>query len=252
VGFLRIPHRRHPDRTRRVPLIPLASEWRVEGDPAARRLQPRGTGAKCGSLLPPLIQGRPMSDHDRTSGPAAISRTSMEIVTSLVIAGVGIVALWDSRRLGDGWGTTGRRRLLPVLHRPDPGAGEPRQPGAAAPADGPGETFLTRPQLGLVLTILVPAVVYVAAIPFVGIYVASAVLVTWSCGCSAASPGRPRCHGPRDRGRRLHHLRDLVPGGPAQGPPRSLPRLLTKGRKRPWKTSPPCSRASPWPSSPRT
>jgi hypothetical protein len=121
-----------------------------------------------------------MSDHDRTSGPAAISRTSMEIVTSLVIAGVGIVALWDSRRLGAGWGTDGPQAgyfpffiaLILVLASLGNLVQLRRQ-------TEPGEAFLTRPQLGLVLTILVPAVVYVAAIPFVGIYVASAVLVTW-------------------------------------------------------------------------
>ena len=37
--------------------------------------------------------------------------------------------------------------------------------------------FVTWPQLRLVLSVLIPTVFYVAAIPFTGIYVASAVLV---------------------------------------------------------------------------
>ena len=121
-----------------------------------------------------------MNDHDRASGPGAISRTSMEIVTSLVIAGIGLLALWDSRRLGAGWGTDGPQAgyfpffiaLILVLASLGNLMQLRRQ-------TEPGEAFLTRPQLGLVLTILVPAVVNVAAIPFVGIYAASAALVTW-------------------------------------------------------------------------
>ncbi len=121
-----------------------------------------------------------MSDHDRASGPPAISRTSMEIVTSLVIAGVGLLALWDSRRLGAGWGTDGPQAgYFPFLIAGFLVLASLGNLIQLRRQTEPGEAFLTRPQLGLVLTILVPAVVYVAAIPVVGIYAASAALVTW-------------------------------------------------------------------------
>ena len=39
--------------------------------------------------------------------------------------------------------------------------------------------FVTWPQLRLVLSVLLPTTLYVAAIPFTGLYLASAVLVVW-------------------------------------------------------------------------
>ncbi len=121
-----------------------------------------------------------MSEHDRAAGPAAISRTSMEILASLVIAGIGLLGLWDSRRLGAGWGAEGPQAgyfpfyiaLILVLAS----VGNLVQLRRQAE---PGEVFLTRPQLGLVLAILVPAIVFVAAIPFLGLYVPSAALILW-------------------------------------------------------------------------
>ena len=111
-----------------------------------------------------------------------VRRSAMEVATSLLLAAIGAAAIWDSSRIGAGWGTDGPQsgyfpfwigailagvslgNLVPVL----------RAKGAAAE-----ETFVTWPQLRLVLSVLVPVVFYVAAIPLAGIYAASAVLVAY-------------------------------------------------------------------------
>ena len=119
----------------------------------------------------------------------AIGVRPMEAVTALLLAGVGALAVWDSRRLGAGWGADGPQSgyfpfwlglmlmvaglgLLAVALRP-PKAG----PGDGSQASA--EPFLTHGQLRHVLAVLLPLVVYVAAIPFLGLYVASAVFVAY-------------------------------------------------------------------------
>ena len=49
----------------------------------------------------------------------------------------------------------------------------------AARTRGELGVFASWPQLRLVASVLVPNILYVAAIPFAGIYVASAVMVAW-------------------------------------------------------------------------
>ena len=115
---------------------------------------------------------------------AGITRRAAEIGTALAMAGIGAVAIWDSWRLGAGWGPEGPLSgtfpfwigLLLVLASlgtlarslPRPAGGE------AAPA-----MFVTWGQLRLVLAVLLPTIAYVAAIPVAGLYLASAALVAW-------------------------------------------------------------------------
>lgn len=114
-----------------------------------------------------------------TEDRGAVGTRAMEVVTALVLMGIGAVALWDARRLGFGWSDDGPRSgtfpfwialflvsasaltLLRALRRGDAGA------------------FVTRAQLRRVLSVLVPTVVYVGVIFAVGLYVASALLVAY-------------------------------------------------------------------------
>ena len=116
-----------------------------------------------------------------------VTNRAMEIATSLAFAFAGAVAIWDSARLGAGWGADGPQsgyfpfwiglllvlasaaNLLPILR----GAR-----GEAAGEDG-RPMFLTWQQARTVATVFIPTAIYVAAIPLTGIYVASAVLVAW-------------------------------------------------------------------------
>lgn len=117
-----------------------------------------------------------------------VTTRAMEIATSLAFAFVGAVAIWDSARLGAGWGADGPQSgyfpfwvgLLLVLASAAnllPVARAARHDKAASPDTQP--MFLTWQQARTVATVFIPTAIYVAAIPFTGIYVASAVLVAW-------------------------------------------------------------------------
>ena len=116
--------------------------------------------------------------------PAAEERTG--VPTFAVEAGVavlvllfGLLVLFGSRKLGSGWTSDG------------PGAGYfPFYIGIILCISGLGvlyqsvlgkkrntEVFVDREQIKRVLVVLVPAAVYVLAIQFVGLYVASAVYI---------------------------------------------------------------------------
>jgi putative tricarboxylic transport membrane protein len=116
--------------------------------------------------------------------PAGVSTRTMEIATSLAFAAAGAAAIWDSARLGAGWGSDGPQSgyfpfwigLLLVLASAVNLVAVARR---AAPRNAEGGMFLTWEQARTVGTVFIPTVLYVAAIPFTGIYVASAVLVAW-------------------------------------------------------------------------
>jgi hypothetical protein len=120
---------------------------------------------------------------------AGVSVPTMEIATAFTFAMAGAAAIWDSARIGAGWGSDGPQsgyfpfwigvllvlaaaaQLMASARSVRPRGGEPR---GREPA-----MFLTWEQTRTVATVFIPTVIYVAATPFVGIYVASAVLVAW-------------------------------------------------------------------------
>ena len=109
----------------------------------------------------------------------------MEIATAVVLMAVGGVAIQDALRIGAGWVADGPQSgyfpfwlglilvgaslddLLAALR-----AGR-RAAGGGAPL------FASWAQLGLVAQVFVPTAVFVAVIPFAGIYLSSAVLVAF-------------------------------------------------------------------------
>jgi len=123
-----------------------------------------------------------MSDHggDADDSPRLVSERTMEIVVALVLIAVAGVVINDSLRLGMRW--------RPIE---GPAAGYfPFYIGlllavssavtlVRALADRPaaGKTFVTRQASGRVLAVLLPLVVYIVALGFIGIYVASAVYI---------------------------------------------------------------------------
>ena len=106
---------------------------------------------------------------------------AVEVATSLVLAVLGAVAMWDSRRIGAGWAEDGPQSgTFPFwigLILVAASLGTLVQAARSAP-DGP-KLFVSWPQLRLVLSVLVPTIIYVAAIPALGIYLASALLVAY-------------------------------------------------------------------------
>jgi hypothetical protein len=110
-----------------------------------------------------------------------ITARAAEAGTAIVMAAMGAAAIWDSVRIGAGWGADGPLSgtfpfwigVMLVAASLGTLARALTRPGLD------GEMFVTWPQLRLVMSVLLPTVAYVAAIPFTGLYLASALLVVW-------------------------------------------------------------------------
>jgi hypothetical protein len=110
------------------------------------------------------------------------SMKGMEIGTAVVLMAMGGIAIMDSLRIGAGWGSDGPQSgyfpfwlgLILV------GASLVNLAMALKPnAKSEGALFATWPQLRMVASVLIPTAIYVAVIPFAGIYVSSALLIAF-------------------------------------------------------------------------
>jgi putative tricarboxylic transport membrane protein len=120
-----------------------------------------------------------MAKDNRASASAAATRW-VELVVALLIVAAGVVVLVDSFRVGAGWGADG----------PESGY-FPNFIGWILAGTGlciaggtlirwkplAGKVFVMRDELGPVLAMLLPTVVYVIVLAFIGIYVASALYI---------------------------------------------------------------------------
>lgn len=125
-----------------------------------------------------------MKEHDigdpsSASVRSGVATNVVDAVVAAILLVVGIVVIFESRRLGSGWTTDG------------PGAGYfPFYIGLIIVISSLGilyqsllssnkktEVFVDREQLRRVWSVLIPAVLYVAAISVLGIYVASAIYI---------------------------------------------------------------------------
>ncbi len=115
-----------------------------------------------------------------TDIPRGLRMGVVEIGTAAVFALVGAAAIWDSLRIGTGWGADGPKSgTFPFWIGLTLVAASIGTMVQAARARAESGLFASWEQLRMVGSVLVPTVIYVAAIPFVGIYIASAVLVAW-------------------------------------------------------------------------
>lgn len=122
-----------------------------------------------------------MHDNDRTEDGShhGVSTKTVEIVVAAIIFGLGLVVIFDSQRVGAGWADDG------------PQAGYfPFYVGillCAASAwtllrtvfDGKAgaHVFVSHRKLWLVMSVFIPSMIYVVAIYFIGIYVASTIFI---------------------------------------------------------------------------
>jgi hypothetical protein len=132
-----------------------------------------------------------MTDDKPSGGEAGVSTRTMEIVVALLLMASGVLVLIDSYRLGSKWGDDGPQSgyfpfyiglLLCISSLGTLGEVAIREwrrrggfRGAIAER---ASQFVAWEQLKLVLSVLIPAVVYVVAVQLIGIYVASAVYIT--------------------------------------------------------------------------
>jgi hypothetical protein len=131
-----------------------------------------------------------MSDDKPSGGEAGISTRTMEIVVALVIIGVGALVVFDSARLGASWGDDGPQSGyfpfyiglllcmsgLATLAQVALGEWKRREAFRGAIAERL-EVFVGWGPLRLVLSVLLPALVYVLGVQLVGLYVASALYI---------------------------------------------------------------------------
>ena len=124
---------------------------------------------------------------------SAASKRTLEIVTAVFFLLVGSVVMWDSYRIGAGWGSEGPQsgyfpfyigllmNVASVVNL------------LLALKSSKAESFVSKPAVKLVLAVFLPCLVYVAAMQWLGLYVASlifiAVFMRWQGRFSALESG---------------------------------------------------------------
>src|SRR5215475_9125409 len=98
-----------------------------------------------------------------------------DIVTAVALMALGVLVLADAVRLGFGWGTDGPRSGFFPFWLSLMMIASCVVIVAQAVGRGDRRPFVTRQQLGPVLKVLWPAVVFVVVMQFVGLYVAAAL-----------------------------------------------------------------------------
>jgi hypothetical protein len=119
-----------------------------------------------------------MSETTNESGGTGPSHRSVEIGVAVAMAGLALIGIFGSLKVGAGWGAEGPQAgffpfyicLLVVVSCAVNLA-------QIFMSENDGELFAAWRQLRQVLAVVVPTAVYVLIIPYIGMYVASALLV---------------------------------------------------------------------------
>ena len=122
-----------------------------------------------------------MDDKQSSAGGdrAGVSTRSVEIAVALVLFTLGAIVVYDSYRLGSKWGSDGPQSgyfpfyigLLICISSAVTMAQAVRSKSAA------GKPFVLWGPFKRVLTVLIPAALYVLCVKFIGLYVASAIYI---------------------------------------------------------------------------
>jgi len=122
-----------------------------------------------------------MQDSGEPAGPGGVSNRAMDVVVAVLLMAVGAVVMLASYELGAGWSSTGPESgyfpfyigLLIVVSSAATVAGSlfTRSPDRAP--------FVQPDGFRRVLQVLIPSLVFVAAIDYLGIYVAGAGFIAF-------------------------------------------------------------------------
>lgn len=122
--------------------------------------------------------------HDQDNAPEEASLASnrvLEIVVALALMTVSAIIIYDSIRLGFGWveGQGPAAGYFPFYIACVLGVASLAilLKAVLGNSDELKESFVSRVAFGRVLTVLLPAIVYVAAIQYLGLYVASGIFI---------------------------------------------------------------------------
>jgi putative tricarboxylic transport membrane protein len=119
------------------------------------------------------------NDESANDGRPLLSNRSMEIIVALLLLGGASIVIYDSVRLGFGWreGEGPAPGYFPFWVAVILGVSSLINLVSAARGEGAGEIFVSLRPFGRVLAVLVPSLVYVGLIQYLGIYVASAIFM---------------------------------------------------------------------------
>ncbi|MGH6609834.1 MAG: tripartite tricarboxylate transporter TctB family protein [Burkholderiaceae bacterium] len=117
------------------------------------------------------------ADGDR----AAASTRTLEITVALILFVLGAIVVYDSYRLGSRWGSDGPQSgyfpfYIGLLICIASAVTLVKAVRDTALADAP---FVYREQFRRVLTVLIPAAIYVLLVKYLGMYVASAIYIAF-------------------------------------------------------------------------
>lgn len=112
---------------------------------------------------------------------AAASRRSLELVVAAALFALGVVLIMDSQRIGTGWADDGPQAgyfpfYIGILLC---AASVINIIGALRDKEVAQEVFLTRNQLKMVMSLLIPTTIFVFAVKWLGIYLSSTLLIAW-------------------------------------------------------------------------
>ncbi len=120
-----------------------------------------------------------MEEQDIASGERTAATWQVEVAVAGALAAVALLVLVDSLRIGIGWGAEGPQAgffpfYVGLILLAASGTTLVRN---ILPSLRDGANFVDRTALRSVLAVLVPAVVFVVAVRWLGIYVSSALLI---------------------------------------------------------------------------
>lgn len=109
--------------------------------------------------------------------PSAVSNRTLEVITSACFLALGGIVMWDSQRIGAGWGSDGPQSgyfpfyvgLLMTLATLANLVSVLRARHTSS--------FVSKPKLKLVMAIFLPCLVYLGVMQFLGLYVSSAIFI---------------------------------------------------------------------------
>ena len=110
------------------------------------------------------------------SGPA---HKTLEIGMALLIGAFGLVVIFGSLKAGINWGAEGPRAGFFPFYVGAAIVGASAINLWSAQRDDDGRLFAEWGQLRQVMSVVIPTALYVGAMPFTGLYVASMVFIAW-------------------------------------------------------------------------
>jgi putative tricarboxylic transport membrane protein len=122
-----------------------------------------------------------MEAEPEDNSPSIVSNRTMEMVVALLLLGGSAIVVKDSLRIGVGWAegegpAAGYFPFYVALVLGLSSLVNLARAAAGNPATRTG-SFVSRSAFGRVCAVLLPAIVYVAAIEWIGLYVASGIFI---------------------------------------------------------------------------